>query len=100
MPAQTLIRGWRIWMILLVFLGFSGYIGVRLFTVQVLENAAMAGKVEANITLTDQVAPNRGLIRDAHGYLLAGNDTAQDLYLDTSHQSDSDLRSITDLLAP
>src|SRR3954447_3074263 len=100
MPAQTLLRGWRIWTILLLFVAFSGYIGVNLFKVQVLENQTMAGKVEANITSTEQVQPNRGLIYDAGGYLLAGNAVAEDLYLDKNHKSDTDLRTITDLLAP
>src|SRR5437868_14897178 len=100
MPAQNLIRGWRIWAILLVFVGAGGYMAWNLFKVQILEHQQMAGKVEANITITEQVLPNRGLIRDAKGYLLAGDAVAQDLYLDKSRKSDADLRTITDLLAP
>src|SRR5690349_21589485 len=100
MPAQTLLRGWRIWAVLLVFVGFGGYIALNLFKLQVLENQAMTGKVEANITSTEQVQPSRGLIYDSQGYLLAGNAVAEDLYLDKNHKSDTDLRTITDLLAP
>ncbi len=100
MPSQTLLRGWRIWAVLLVFVGFSGYIALNLFKVQVLENQTMAGKVEANITSTEQVQPSRGLIYDTQGYLLAGNAVAEDLYLDKNHKSASEIRTITDLLAP
>jgi cell division protein FtsI/penicillin-binding protein 2 len=100
MPSQTLLRGWRIWAVLLTLAAFGGYIALNLFKVQVLENQAMTGKVEANITSTEQVQPNRGQIYDAGGYLLAGNAVAEDLYLDKNHKSDTELRTITDLLAP
>jgi cell division protein FtsI/penicillin-binding protein 2 len=94
------MRGWRVWTILLVFLLSGGYISVRLFKLQVLENQVMAGKVEANITVTERVLPNRGLIRDSRGFLLAGDAVAEDLYMDKTHKTDTDLRTMTDLLAP
>src|SRR3954453_22847437 len=98
--SQTLIRGWRIWTLLVIFVIGAAYIGARLFQLQVLEQTAMAQKVEDNITKTDQILPNRGTIRDARGFLLAGDAQAADLYLDKTRRSDGDLRNIADLLAP
>src|SRR5438132_6677945 len=98
--SQTLIRGWRIWAVLVLFLLGAGYIAARLFQLQVLEEPAMAQKVENNITRTDQILPNRGLIRDARGFLLVGDALAADLYLDKSRKSAADLHSVADLLGP
>ncbi|MDQ2806721.1 MAG: penicillin-binding protein 2 [Chloroflexota bacterium] len=97
---QTLIRGWRIWTVLMVFLLGALYIGVRLFQLQVLDETKMATRVVNNITRTDQILPNRGLIRDARGFLLAGDAQAADLYLDKGQKKDSDLHTLADLLGP
>jgi cell division protein FtsI/penicillin-binding protein 2 len=98
--SQTLIRGWRIWAVLGMFLLGALYIGARLFQLQVLDQAKMADRVETNITRTDQILPNRGIIRDARGFLLAGDSVASDLYLDKTHKTDADIRNIADLLGP
>src|SRR5437868_6375521 len=98
--SQTLIRGWRIWTLLAVFLLAAAYISARLFQLQVLEQTVMAQKVEDNITKTDQILPNRGTIRDVRGFLLAGDAQAADLYFDKTRRTDGDLRTISDLLAP
>ncbi len=98
--SQTLIRGWRIWALLVLFLLGAGYIAARLFQLQVLEQSAMTQSLENNITRTDPILPNRGLIRDARGFLLAGDAQAADLYLDKTRKSDSDIHSIADLLGP
>ncbi|HMA34978.1 MAG TPA: penicillin-binding protein 2 [Chloroflexia bacterium] len=98
--SQTLIRGWRIWAMLAFFLLGTVYIGVRLFQLQVLAQPEMAQRVAANITRTDQILPNRGLIHDARGFLLAGDAQAADLYLDKTRRTEGDLHSIADLLGP
>src|SRR5689334_22967638 len=98
--SQTLIRGWRIWALLVVFLLGALYISSRLVQLQILEQPIMAQKVENNITRTDLILPNRGTIRDARGFLMAGDAQASDLYLDKTHQNDSDIHNVSDLLAP
>lgn len=98
--SQTLIRGWRIWAMLVLFLAGALYLGARLFQLQILEQPVMARRVVANITRTDRILPNRGLIRDSRGFLLAGDALAADLYLDKTNQTDGDLHTMADLLSP
>ena len=100
MRTQTVIQRWRIWAILAALVAFTAYVGYRLFDVQVLENQVMATRIEDRITITNKILPNRGVIRDSKGYLLAGNSMANDLYIDKTYLSDTDLRTVTDLVAP
>jgi cell division protein FtsI (penicillin-binding protein 3) len=98
--SQTLIRGWRIWTVLVFFMIGVVYITARLFQLQVLEQPVMAARLQDKITVTEPLLPNRGLIRDSRGFLLAGDSLASDLYVDKSNRTDGDLHSITDLLGP
>ncbi|MGI8588418.1 MAG: peptidoglycan D,D-transpeptidase FtsI family protein [Chloroflexia bacterium] len=98
--AQTLIRGWRIRAVLVGFLLGVSYIGYHLFQIQVLEQPAIAARAADNITWTKTILPNRGLIRDARGFLLAGDALSSDLSLDKSHVGSSDLHTISDLIGP
>jgi cell division protein FtsI/penicillin-binding protein 2 len=98
--SQTLIRGWRIWAVLVVFVLGAGYIAVHLFKLQVLQQPLFAKSAADRITWTDTILPNRGVIRDSRGFLLAGNAVASDLYLSTSNRTDADLHTIADLLGP
>src|SRR5689334_2271354 len=98
--SQTLIRGWRIRAVLVFFVLGAGYIAVHLFKLQVLQQPVFAKNAAARITWTDTILPNRGVIRDSRGFLLAGNAVASDLYLSTSNRTDADLHTIADLLGP
>src|SRR4051812_4878267 len=99
---------WRLWAVLAVFTLFGLYNVRTLFSVQVLQHSDLTSKAEAHIQWTDTLAPVRGLIYDSQGQLLAGNTTAEDLYVDKSNllmkdgktYDDGQLHQIADLLAP
>jgi cell division protein FtsI/penicillin-binding protein 2 len=87
--------------VLAFFTIFGLYNSWRVFSVQVLQYDTLAPMAEGRIKWKDTIAPNRGLIYDSRGGLLAGNTTAEDVYVDRTHNSsDEDLHKISDLLAP
>jgi cell division protein FtsI/penicillin-binding protein 2 len=87
--------------VLLFFTFFALYNSWRVFSIQVLQYDTLAPMAEGRIKWKDTIEPNRGLIYDSRGELLAGNTTAEDVYVDKTHNSsDIDLHKISDLLAP
>lgn len=91
----------RVVWVLLFFLLFGLYDTYRVFNVQVVQHGDLAAKAEAAIKWPDTIQPLRGLIYDSRGQLLAGNTSAQDVYVDIKNHSDElDQHKIADLLAP
>ncbi len=73
----------------------------RLFVLQVQQHADLSRKAEAAHLWTDTIPATRGAIYDINGGLLAGNTTADDLYVDMGKLgSVSERRRLADLLAP
>ena len=73
------------------------------FKLQVLQHGDLSAMAEERIKWTDTILPRRGLIYDSRGQLLAGNTTANDVYIDKTHLDNSRqtiLHAITDLFAP
>jgi cell division protein FtsI (penicillin-binding protein 3) len=95
------VDSWRIWILIALFTTFGLYNLFTLFKLQVLQHGALAEKAELRIKWKDTILPRRGLIYDAQGQILAGNTTANDVYVDITHQdTDEDLHRVADLLAP
>jgi cell division protein FtsI/penicillin-binding protein 2 len=95
------VDSWRIWVLIALFTLFGGYNLFTVFKLQVLQHGALSAKAESRIKWKDTILPRRGLIYDAQGQILAGNTTANDVYVDVTHQdTDDDLHHIADLLAP
>lgn len=91
----------RVVWVLLFFLVFGLYNTYKVFDVQVMQYADLATKAKAAIKWKDILSPRRGLIYDSRMQLLAGNISAQDVYVDIKNHSDQkDLLKIADLLAP
>jgi len=90
----------RLWVVLIFFTLFAGYNAWKVFSVQVLDYGRLSTMAEGRIKWKDTLVPRRGLIYDANGQLLAGNTTAEDVYVDKTHADDEDLHKISDLLAP
>lgn len=90
----------RLWAVLIFFTIFAGYNTWKVFSVQVLDYERLSTMAEGRIKWKDTIAPRRGLIYDSRGQLLAGNTTAEDVYVDKTHADDDDLHQISDLLAP
>ncbi|HEX9989601.1 MAG TPA: penicillin-binding protein 2 [Chloroflexia bacterium] len=95
------LEAWRLWLMLGFFTIFAIYNLKTVFSLQVLQHTDLAEKAEGRIKWKDTLYPTRGLIYDARGQLLAGNTTAEDVYVDKTHKTeDDDLHEIADLLAP
>jgi cell division protein FtsI (penicillin-binding protein 3) len=90
----------RLWAVLIFFTLFAGYNAWKVFSVQVLDYGRLSTMAEGRIRWKDTIVPKRGLIYDSRGQLLAGNTTAEDVYVDKTHSDDEDLHKIADLLAP
>src|SRR5687767_2026923 len=94
-------EGWRLWAVLVAFTIFGLYNAGKVFSVQVLEYPKLSQMAEGRIKWKDTIQPRRGAIYDARGQLLAGNTTADDVYIDKTHlDTDEELHRVTDLLAP
>ncbi len=94
------LDNWRLWSVLAIFVLFGLYNSSTLFSLQVLQYNVLSDKAEVRIRWKDVLPPARGLIYDSRGQLLAGNTTAQDVYVDKTHSDDLNLHEICDLLAP
>lgn len=96
------VDAWRVWAVLGLLTLFAAYNGVTVFRVQVLQYQDLSNMAESRIKWKDTLMPRRGLIYDSRGILLAGNTTADDVYVDKSRIEDDDaaLHKICDLLAP
>ncbi len=90
----------RLWLVLIFFTVFAGYNTWKIFSVQVLDYSKLSTMAEGRIKWKDTLTPRRGQIYDSRGQLLAGNTTAEDVYVDKTHSTDEELHKIADLLAP
>ena len=90
----------RLWVVFILFTAFAGYNTWKVFSVQVLDYGRLSTMAEGRIKWKDTIAPRRGLIYDSRGQLLAGNTTAEDVYVDKTHSDEAELHQISDLLAP
>src|SRR5437763_15821905 len=79
------LDAWRMWAVIAVFVIFGLYNGSKLFSLQVLRYDELATRSEGGITWKDILPPARGLIYDSRGQLLAGNTTAEDVYVDKTN---------------
>ena len=94
-------EGWRLWAVLVAFTIFGAYNASKVFSVQVLDYDKLSQMAEGRIKWKDTLQPRRGVIHDSRGQLLAGNTTADDVYVDKTHlKTDEALHRVTDLLAP
>lgn len=91
---------WRLWVLMFVFALFGVYNAWKVFNLQVLRYNDMYARAEKLIKWKDTIQPRRGMIYDSRGQLLAGNTTAEDVYIDKMHADDEDLHRIADLLGP
>src|SRR5262245_2033305 len=106
------LEAWRLWAVMAAFVLFGLYNSQKLFSLQILQHDELSLKADNRINWRDTLQPNRGLIYDSRGQLLAGNTTAHDLYVDKSNLmrvdpetrervlDEKELHAITDLLAP
>lgn len=95
------VESWRLWAMMIFFTAFALYNAKTVFSLQVLQGTDLAAKAEERIRRKDTIDPRRGSIYDSQGLLLAGNTTAEDIYVDKSNiKTDEKLRTVTDLLAP
>lgn len=108
------LEQWRLWTVLTLFALFGVYNAATLFSLQVVQHQKLTGMAEDRIYWKDVIAPVRGLIYDSRGQLLAGNTTADDVYVDKSNLytpaprnsggepqlDEGKLHAITDLLGP
>jgi cell division protein FtsI/penicillin-binding protein 2 len=86
---------------LFFFSAFGLYNLFTVFKLQVLQHSDLSVMAEQRIKWTDTILPRRGIIYDSRGQLLAGNTTANDVYIDKTHLTeDADLHDISDLVAP
>ncbi len=91
----------RVVWVLLFFLAFGLYDTYKVFNVQVVQHTDLTARAEAAIKRKDTLPARRGLIYDSRGQLLAGNTSAQDVYIDISnHADEKDQHKIADLVAP
>jgi cell division protein FtsI/penicillin-binding protein 2 len=87
--------------VLVGFVLFGLYNGGTLFSLQVLQHSKLSDEAKTRISWKDTISPIRGMIFDSRGQLLAGNTTAEDVYVDkTNIRTDEILHRVTDLLAP
>jgi len=75
-----------------------GLLGARLFTLQVLRHEDLAEQAEANRIAVVPVVPNRGLIVDRNGIVLASNYSAYTLEI-TPSRVQGELDAVIDALA-
>jgi penicillin-binding protein 2 len=68
------------WMVLVVLVAFGVIIG-RLFQLQVIEGDDYRAEARHNIIYEIRLATTRGVIRDAHGRLLASNRPSYNVYV-------------------
>src|SRR3954467_13807529 len=95
------VDGWRLWAMLFFFTLFGLYNVFTVFKLQVLQHSDLSVMAEQRIKWKDTILPRRGIIYDSRGQLLAGNTTANDVYIDKTHMTeDKDLHAVSDLLAP
>ncbi len=95
------VEGWRLWAMLLFFTVFGLYNLFTIFKLQILQYSNLSTMAEERIKWTDTILPRRGLILDTRGQLLAGNTTANDIYIDKTHLTvDKDLHDLVNLFAP
>ena len=91
----------RVRVVFSVFVLLAMALTGRLFVLQVQQHADLSQKAEAAHLWTDTIPATRGAIYDINGGLLAGNTTADDLYVDMSKLGNqSERRRLADLLAP
>src|SRR5690606_25939709 len=90
----------RVVVIGLVVLFAFGLIGARLFYLQVVRHADLAEQAESNRTAIVPVVPNRGLILDRNGIVLASNYSAYTLEITPSKVGDVEetIDSLTQVL--
>ena len=91
---------WRLWAVMIVFALFGAYNAFKVFDLQVLRYNDLYTRAEKLIKWKDTLQPRRGSIYDSRGQLLAGNTTAEDVYIDKMHADDEDMHRIADLLGP
>ncbi|MDQ6694613.1 MAG: hypothetical protein M3014_09370, partial [Chloroflexota bacterium] len=98
---QRRVNPRRVALVVGLFTLFGLYNTWKLFDWQILQYGKLSAQAEAGIMRKTTLVPHRGLIYDSRGQLLAGNTTAEDVYVDkTNQQDDKDLHAICDLLAP
>lgn len=91
----------RVRVVFSVFVLLAVALTGRLFVLQVQQHDELSQKAEAYHLWTDTIPATRGSIFDINGGLLAGNTTADDLYVDMSKLGDmSERRRLADLLGP
>lgn len=88
----------RVFVVALVVLFAFGLIGARLYYLQVLRHEELAERAESNRTAVVPVVPNRGLILDRNGTVLASNYSAYTLEV-TPSQVGGNLEEVIDQLA-
>jgi penicillin-binding protein 2 len=86
----------RVWVAGLVVLVAFGLIAMRLIYLQVLRHDDLLAQAETNRTAVLPVVPNRGLILDRNGVVLANNYSAYTLEITPSKVPDLD-QTLTDL---
>lgn len=95
------VAGWRLWAMLIFFTVFGLYNLFTVFKLQVLQHSDLSVMAEERIKWKDTILPRRGIIYDSRGQLLAGNTTANDVYIDKTHLTDDkELHEVVDLVAP
>ncbi len=87
----------RVLVIALVVMGAFAVLGFRLFHLQVTRHEELAERAESNRTAVVPVVPNRGLILDRNGVVLASNYSAYTLEITPSKAGD--LEQTIDALA-
>ena len=88
----------RVFVIALAVLVAFGLLGARLVYLQVMRHADLAEQAESNRTAIVPVVPNRGLILDRNGIVLATNYSAYTLEITPSKAGDVEA-TIDDLAA-
>lgn len=88
----------RLTVIALVVVLAFGLVGARLYVLQVLRHEELAQRAESNRTAVVPVVPDRGLILDRNGIVLASNYSAYTLEI-TPSQAGRDLDALIDQLA-
>ncbi|MFL5733063.1 MAG: peptidoglycan D,D-transpeptidase FtsI family protein [Chloroflexia bacterium] len=101
------LDAWRMWAVVALFVAFGIYNGSKLFSLQVLRYEDLSKQSEGGIKWKDNLPPTRGLIYDSRGQLLAGNTTAEDVYVDKTNllinktlPDEAKMHRVADLLAP
>ncbi len=93
--SRARIRG-----VFVVFVLLATVMSGRLFVLQVQQHSELSDRAEAYHLYTDTIPASRGAIYDIGGNLLAGNSTADDLYVDMNKLDKAKSRHLADLLAP